>query len=110
MTLHLFLLTLLVCIATVTVAMLYLRSATQNVIVELCGTRAAANFWLRSADILAYSGSLMLVLIFSSSHTESVAETIRLSLILSLAGIFLTVAFVTKSIWKRVANIPGAQP
>lgn len=109
MPLHLFFLNLLVCITTVTMAMIYLRATMRSVILELCGTRTAADFWLKSTDILAYSGALMLVLIFDSPHTDSPGDTIRLSLILSLAGIFLTVAFVSKSIWRRVANIPGAQ-
>ena len=72
-----FFLNLLVCILTVTIAMGYLRSTTRSVIMELCGTRTAADFWLKSADILAYSGALMLVLIFSNPHTESLADAIR---------------------------------
>lgn len=110
MTLHLFFLNLLVCITTVTIAMTYLRATMRSVILELCGTPTAGDFWLKSADVLAYSGALMAVLIFSNAHTDSLADAIRLSLILSLAGIFLTVAFVSKSIWRRVANLPGAKP
>ena len=96
--------TLLFTLAIVAIAMLYLRHATKRVINELCHSEAASDFWLRSADILAYSGSLMLVLIFSdTSCDQNWVDALRSTLILTLAGLFLTVMFVAHSVWRTVA-------
>lgn len=95
---------LLFTIALVTVAMLYLRRTTRAVIVELCQSETGAEFWLRSADVMAYSGSLMLVLIFGNiTGTQDWLEAIRITLILTLGGLFLTVMFVTRNVWRSVS-------
>lgn len=52
MKLTLFIATLSLTVLVVSIAMLYLRSTTRRVINELCQSDAAAEFWLRSADIL----------------------------------------------------------
>jgi len=104
MEITLFFATLGLCIAVVSLAMFYLRRTTRRVISELCQSDAGAEFWLRSADILAYSGSLMLVLIFgNASTTQDWVEAIRITLILTLGGLFLTVMFVARNVWKTVA-------
>ena len=99
---------LLFTIAVVAFAMLYLRRTTRQVIVELCKSAAGAEFWLRSADILAYSGSLMLVLVFgNATTTQDWVEAIRITLILTLGGLFLTVMFVARNVWRTVAPRSG---
>jgi hypothetical protein len=106
----LFFSTLLFAIVVVAFAMLYLRRTTRQVIVELCKSEAGAEFWLRSADILAYSGALMLVLIFGNgANSQDWVEAIRITLILTLAGVFLTVVFVAHNVWKTVVPKSGAQ-
>lgn len=99
---------LMFTIAVVTVAMLYLRHTTRQVIIELCKSEAGAEFWLRSADILAYSGALMLVLIFGNSTTaQDWVEALRITLILTLSGLFITVMFVAHNVWRTVAPKAG---
>lgn len=106
----LFFSTLLFAIIVVAIAMLYLRRTTRQVIVELCESEAGAEFWLRSADILAYSGALMLVLVFGyNTSAQDWVEAMRITLILTLAGIFLTAMFVARNVWKTVAPGKGAQ-
>ena len=107
MKLTLFFSTLGLTITVVTIAMLYLRRTTRQVISELCHSDAGAEFWLRSADILAYSGSLMLVLVFgNSTTTQDWIEAIRITLILTLSGLFITVVFVARNVWGTVAPQP----
>lgn len=107
MKLTLFFATLALSIAVVSVAMLYLRRTTRRVIGELCQSDAGAEFWLRSADILAYSGSLMLVLIFGNATTAvEWVDVVRTTLILTLGGLFVTVVFVARNVWKTVAPKP----
>lgn len=102
MKLNLFLSNLVITLTVVTLAMLYLRQTTRRVISELCHSDSGAEFWLRSADILAYSGSLMLVLMFGQFDLADWVEVIRITLILTLAGLFLTVMFVARNVWKTV--------
>ena len=100
----LFIATLSLSILVVSIAMLYLRRSTRRVINELCHSDASAEFWLRSADILAYSGAVMLVLIFgNASNTEDLIEVIRVTLILTLSGIFITVIFVSRNVWRSIS-------
>lgn len=110
MKLVIFISTLLFTIAVVSIAMLYLRRTTRQVIVELCKSESGAEFWLRSADILAYSGALMLVLIFGkTTNIQDIVEALRITLILTLSGIFVTVMFVARNVWRTVAPQAVAQ-
>lgn len=107
----LFLSTLLFTVAVMAIAMLYLRHATRQVINELCHSDAAAEFWLRSADILAFSGSLMLVLVFGNgTTTHDWMEAIRTTLILTLSGLFITVMFVARNVWRGVVSKGNPNP
>ncbi|MES2604776.1 MAG: hypothetical protein V4603_07540 [Pseudomonadota bacterium] len=103
MQLEFFIACLIVSLGVVTVGMLYLRHATRKVILELCHTDAAAEFWLRSTDILAYSGALILVLMFGEFSEGGWVEAIRVTLLLTLLGMFFAVLFVAKNVWKAVA-------
>jgi hypothetical protein len=98
----LFLANLLVTLSVVTFAMYYLRRATRRVIHELCHTDAAAEFWLRSTDVLAYSGALMLVLLFGKFSEGNWVESLRMTLIMTLAGLFFTVMFAAKNVLSTV--------
>jgi len=95
-------------ITIVSIAMFYLRHTTRQIIVELCKSDAGAEFWLRSADILAYSGALILVLIFgNTTNAQDWIEALRLTLILTLSGLFITVMFVARNVWRTVAPKSG---
>ena len=105
---EIFISTLLLTITVVSVAMFYLRRTTRKVIVELCQSEPGAEFWLRSADILAYSGALILVLIFGKGEIgQTWVDALRMTLILALSGVFLTVMFVARNVWRSVAPRPG---
>ena len=105
MKIALFFATLGLAISVIAIAMFYLRHTTRRVINELCQSDAAAEFWLRSADILAYSGSIMLVLIFGNATTaQDLVEVVRVTLILTLTGLFITVMFVARNVWRTVAS------
>jgi hypothetical protein len=111
MKLLLFITILIFTIAVVSIAMLYLRRTTRQVIIELCKSDAGAEFWLRSADILAYSGALMLVLIFGkTTNIQDIVEALRITLILTLSGIFVTVMFVARNVWRTVAPQTAQKP
>jgi hypothetical protein len=58
MKLELFLSSLALTLAIVGTALIYLRGITRRVLEELCESGTGAEFWLRSADVLALAGSL----------------------------------------------------
>jgi hypothetical protein len=109
MNLDVFVLSLALTLAVVGSALLYLRSITRRVLLELCHTDVGAAFWLRSADVLALSGSLMLVLAFGGTLSgASMVDQLRLVLGLALLGLFITVVLVASSVWRTARTPPDA--
>lgn len=103
MTLELFLTSLALTLAVVGAALLYLRGITRRVLRELCPTDAGAEFWLRTADVLALAGSLILVLAFggAAGSTADAVVQLRLTLGLALAGVFVAVVLVSSNVWRN---------
>ncbi|HTJ96109.1 MAG TPA: hypothetical protein VL381_01465 [Rhodocyclaceae bacterium] len=77
------------------VPILYLRPALIAIITDLCGHPMRAEFWVRSAALLAALGSLLLALMFGT-------ESIRGLITMSLLGSFAAVAFIAHAIWNTV--------
>jgi hypothetical protein len=103
MSLDLFIASLVLTLGTVGAALLYLRGITRRVLVAQCGTDTGAEFWLRAADVLALTGSLILVLAFGGVLPGADwVQQLRLVLGLALAGIFVTVVLVARSVWRAV--------
>lgn len=95
---------LAVTIGVVALAMTYLRRVTRQVIQELCRTDSAAEFWLRSIDVMAYSGAVMLVLLFGEHGHGGWLENLRQTLVLTLGGLLFVVMFVANNVWRSVAG------
>jgi hypothetical protein len=106
MTLELFLTSLALTLAVVGAALLYLRGITRRVLRELCPTDAGAEFWLRTADVLALAGSLILVLAFggAAGSTADAVVQLRLTLGLALAGVFIAVVLVSSNVWRNAGT------
>lgn len=105
MSLELFIASLALTLGTVGAALLYLRKITRRVLVLQCGHDTGADFWLRSADVLALAGSLILVLAFGGVAAEADwVQQIRLVLGLALAGIFVTVVLVASNMWRALPS------
>jgi hypothetical protein len=76
------------------------------VLLNVCsGDGSGADFWLRAVNVLAFSGTLSLVLIFTRPEAASIVESMRLTLLCTLIGIFVTVLIVTTNVW-RIAVAP----
>ena len=104
MNVELFLTSLTLTLAIVGAALIYLRGITRRVLKELCASDAGAEFWLRTADVLALAGSLILVIAFGGAASASDAVTqIRLALGLALSGVFIAVVLVSSNVWRNVA-------
>jgi hypothetical protein len=106
MSIDLFIASLVLTVGTVGAALLYLRGITRQVLVAQCGSDIGAEFWLRSANVLALAGSLILVLAFGGVLPGADwVQQMRLVLGLALAGIFVTVVLVASSIWRTLPSV-----
>jgi hypothetical protein len=109
MSLELFAFALLLTAGTVGAALFYLRGVTRRVLLALCQRDEAADFWLRSADVLALAGSGVLVLAFGGLQPEANwVQQVRLVLGLAMAGVFVTVVLVARSVWRAVPALAAA--
>lgn len=108
MDLTLLLLSMLLTAATVGSALLYLRGITRRVLRLQCGTDDGAEFWLRSADVLAMAGSMILVLAFAGGPQADWVQQLRLVLALALGGVFVAVVLVASNVWRRLPPPPAA--
>lgn len=106
MTLELFFMSLGLTLAVVGAALLYLRGITRRVLRELCQTDSGAEFWLRTADVLALAGSLILVLVFggAAGSTADAVVQLRLTLGLALGGVFIAVVLVSSNVWRNTGS------
>jgi len=105
MNVELFLTSLAITLSVVGAALIYLRAITRRVLKELCASDAGAEFWLRTADVLALAGSLILVIAFGGATSASDPVTqIRLALGLALAGVFISVVLVSSNVWRNVGG------
>lgn len=105
----LFLASLALTFTTVGAALFYLRDITRRVLRSQCGTDVGAEFWLRTADVLAVAGSLILVLAFGGAAGQADwVQQLRLVLGLALAGVFVTVVLVASNVWRNVNPAPAA--
>jgi uncharacterized membrane protein YgcG len=88
-------------------AMAYLRPILREVLGEICGTAERGEFWIRSATLLSLFGALLLVLAFAygGPHADPV-ENLRWILFWTLAGGFVGVSWIARTIWQSLMNCP----
>ena len=76
----------------------------------LCDAEGGAEFWIRCAYLLAVSGTLLLMLSFGEfDERHSLVDTVRRSLWLVLAGVFVTVALISRNVWTQVRQWVAAR-
>ncbi len=103
MEIEMFGLSLALTAAIVMLSLRYLRAATHRVIHELCGrSESGAEFWLRTATVMAISGSLILVMLFGST-AGNWFDALRSTLMLAFGGVFVTVAVISRNVWRQAA-------
>lgn len=83
----------------------YLRNVLTKLMSSVCASSDAADFWFRCLQILAITGSVVLVIGFVPSYAGvNWLQVIRSTLILTSMGIFAAVAIVARSIWTSVVK------
>jgi len=88
------------------VAVRYLEPILVKVLRGFCDAEGGAEFWVRSAYLLAVSGTLVLLLSFGRfEDAVDPVDALRRTLWLVLAGVFATVAFIASKVWSQVARL-----
>ncbi len=106
----LFFVSLLIALVGPIIAISYLRPILYKVLRMLCDAEGGAEFWIRCAYLLAVSGTLLLMLSFGEfKDSHDIVDTVRRSLWLVLAGVFLTVAIISRNVWTQVRQWVTAQ-
>ena len=101
---------LLIAIAGPIIAVSYLRPILLKVLRSFCDAEGGAEFWVRSAYLLAVSGTVFMCLVFGQFDPEaSAVDTLRRALLIVIAGVFVTVAFIATRVWGQVQLIQAAQ-
>lgn len=102
----LFLLSLTLAVVGPLVAITYLRPILTRVLRALCDADGGAEFWIRSAYLLAVCGTMLLMLSFGEFREEaSLVDTLRRALWLVFAGVFITAGIIAKQVWAQVREI-----
>jgi hypothetical protein len=103
----LFLVSLTISATLPLTAIQWLKPLLLRVLNGLCPADGSAEFWLRTTQVLAVSGSLVLLLTFGEFYEHiGLVDALRRTLWLSLAATFVSVALVSRNIWRQ---IPKAQ-
>ncbi|MCW7540452.1 hypothetical protein OOT46_21735 [Aquabacterium sp. A7-Y] len=98
-----FLLSLFLAVVGPIIAITYMRPILLKVLRGLCPADCGAEFWVRSAYLLAVSGTLLLLLSFGLFEPGTAwVESLRRTLWLILTGVFLTIAFIAQKVWSQV--------
>ncbi|MFM9879178.1 MAG: hypothetical protein ACKVOO_02045 [Burkholderiaceae bacterium] len=107
---QLFFLSLLIAVIGPIIAISYLKPILKKVLGLLCDADGGAEFWVRSAYLLAVSGTLLLMLSFGQfDEQHNLVDVVRRSLWLVLAGVFATVAIISRNVWAQVRHMLAVQ-
>lgn len=106
----LFLLSLLIAVVGPIVAVSYLRPILLKVLSAFCDADGGAEFWVRSAYLLAVTGTVFMSLVFGQFDPgASMVDTLRRALLVVISGVFVTVAFIATRVWGQVQRIQTEQ-
>jgi hypothetical protein len=107
---NLFFVSLLIALAGPIIAISYLKPILYKVMRMLCDAEGGAEFWIRCAYLLAVSGTSLLMLSFGEfSERSSLIDAVRRSLSLVMAGVFFTVAIISRNVWMQVRQWVAAR-
>lgn len=105
MELQILFLSLFVAVSLPMLVLGYLHNVLYKLMGSACNSNDAADFWFRSLQILAISGSIILVISFVPIYSGvSWLQVVRSTLIFTSVGVFAAVAIVARSIWNTMVK------
>jgi hypothetical protein len=101
--LSLFLMAVVIGTTAPVIAVAYLKPILTQVLRTLCDAPGGAEFWIRCAYVLAVSGTMLLMLVFGEFREgASPVDALRKALGVVFAGVFVTVAIISRNVWTQV--------
>jgi hypothetical protein len=102
----LFMVSLILAAAGPLLALWWLQPLLVRVLSSLCQADGGALFWVRTAQILAVSGSLILLLLWGQfDEGVGTVDSLRRTLWLVLSAVFFSVALVSRQVWAQVRRM-----
>jgi len=110
--LSIFMIEVLICFF-ISFSMIYLlRPLLREVLVDICGTRARAEFWVMFTQLMLIISPLLIVIYFAPTQYDvdvNITEAIKDTLFRSLLGDFIALTMIGQVIWKSVKLFPDQQ-
>ncbi len=110
--LTLFMTEVLLCFA-ISISLIYLlKPMLRDVLVDICGTRTRADFWVMFTQIMLIISPLLIVIYFAPTQDAvhiNTAEAMKDTLFRSLLGDFIALAMIGQVIWKAIKISPDQQ-
>lgn len=83
----------------------FMKPVLVKVLRLLCDADGSAEFWVRSAYLLAVCGTGILLLMFGEfSAQASLVDVLRRTLLLVFGALFFSIAFIARNVWSQVGN------
>ncbi len=103
--LSLFLLEVFICIG-ISFSMLYLlKPLLREILVEACGTKTRAEFWVMFTQLMLFIAPLLIVIFFAPTGEVvniNITKVIQDTLFRSLLGDFIALSMIGLVIWKSI--------
>jgi hypothetical protein len=110
MSITLFVLSMSLAVLGPLVAMTYLRPILVRVLQTLCDADGSTEFWIRSAYLLAVCGTVLLMLSLGEFQGDvSAIDSLRRTLWLVFAGVFLSVGIIARQVWAQVRELQASR-
>jgi len=107
--LTLFMIEVLLCFG-ISISLIYLlKPLLRDVLVDICGTRTRADFWVMFTQLMLILSPLLIVIFFAPTQDAvdiNIAEAMQDTLFRSLLGDFIALAMIGQVIWKAIKITP----
>jgi len=111
-TLALFMIEVLLCLG-ISISLIYLlKPVLSEVLVDICGTKSRAEFWVMFTQLMLIISPLLIVIYFAPTQDVlhiNTAEAMKDTLFRSLLGDFIALVIIGQIIWKSIKILPAQQ-
>ena len=104
-TLALFLIEVAICVGISFSVVYLLKPLLREILVETCGTKTRAEFWVMFTQLMLFIAPLLIVIFFAPTGEVvniNITEVIQDTLFRSLLGDFIALAMIGQVIWKSI--------
>ena len=111
-TLVLFMIEVLLCFGISLSLIVLLKPVLAEILVDICGTKARAEFWVMFTQLMLILSPLLIVIYFAPTQGAlqlNIAEAMKDTLFRCLLGDFIALVIIGQVIWKSIKLSPDQQ-